>query len=158
MKYTFQISKKHNRSPEHQLYVSTLDAGPWNYSLPAVRTVNSFMERLPAPPGLAESSPPLHPLLLPRTHLQTAVASFLSTFPSSLGAKLLIWLPSAVPQMAMQACIPPCPHSAKPPWISTNSTCPVLSQAKSQTRERTRRTRWKIPQRANRVGLLQYCM
>lgn len=131
---------------ENQLHISSLDAGPWSYSLPAVRTVNSCMESLQAPPGPAESSPLLPLSLLPRIHPQTVGASSPSTSPSSLGAKLLTWLPSAVPQMAMQACTHLCPHSARPPWTSINSTCPALSQAKSLMRERIRRTRWKIPQ------------
>lgn len=134
------------------MHISSLDAGPWSYSLPAVRTVNSCMESLPAPPGPAESS---HLLLLspsPRTHPQTAGASSPSTSPSSLGAKLLTWLPSAAPQTAMQACTHPCPLSARPPWISTNCMCPALSRTKSPMRERTRRTRWRIHPCANKVG------
>lgn len=137
------------------MYASTLGAGPWSYSLPAVKTVNSCMGSRPAPPGPAESSPPLLLWLSPRTHPQTDGASSPSTSPSSLGARLLTWLPSAALQMAMQACTPPCPHSARPPWTSTNSTCPALSQAKSPTRERTRRTRWRTPRCANKVGRLQ---
>lgn len=136
----------------NQMHISFLDAGPWSYSLPAVRTVNSCMESLPAPPGPAESSPPHLLSLLPRIHPQTAGASSPSTSPLSLGAKLLTWLPSAAPQMAMQACTQPCPHSARPPWTSTNCTCPALSRAKSLMRARTRKTKWKIPQRANKVG------
>lgn len=134
------------------MHIFSLDAGPWSYSLPAVRTVNSCMENLPAPPGPAESSPPLLLSLSPRIHPQTAGASSPSTSPSSLGAKLLTWLPSAAPQMAMQACTHPCPRSARPPWTSTNCTCPALSRAKSPMRERTRRTRWRIPQCPNKVG------
>lgn len=135
-----------------QMHISSLDAGPWSYSLPAVRTVNSCMESLPAPPGPAESSPPLLLSLSPRTHPQTDGASSPSTSPSSLGAKLLTWLPSAAPQTAMQACTHQCPRSARPPWTSINSTCPAPSRAKSQMRGRTRRTRSKIPQCANKVG------
>lgn len=134
------------------MLISSLDAGPWSYSLPAVRTVNFYMESLPAPPGPAESSP--HPLLSPspRIHPQTAGASSPSTSPSSLGAKLLTSLPSAAPQTAMQACTHPCHRSARPPWTSTNCMCPALSQAKSQTRERTRRTRRRTLRHPNKVG------
>lgn len=134
------------------MHISSLNAGPLSYSLPAVRTVNSCMESLPAPPGPAESSPPLLLSLSPRIHPRTAGASSPSTSPSSLGAKLLTWLPSAAPQMAMQACTHPCPRSARPPWTSTNCTCPALSRAKSLMRGRTRRTRWRIPQCPNKVG------
>lgn len=52
----------------------------------------------------------------------------------------------------MQACTHPCHPSARPPWTSTNCTCPVLSQAKSLTRERTRRTRRRTLRRPNKVG------
>lgn len=135
-----------------EVHISSLDAGPWSYSLPAVRTVNSCMESLPPPPGPAESSPHLLLSPSPRTHPQTAGASSPSTSPSSLGAKLLTWLPSAAPQMAMQACTHPCPHSARPLWISTNCMCPALLRAKSLMRERTRRTRWRIPPCPNKVG------
>lgn len=138
----------------HILHIS-LDAGPWSYSLPVVRTVNSCMESLPPPQGPAESSPHLLHLPLPRIHPQTAGASSPSTSPSSLGAKLLTWLPSAAPQMAMQACTHPCPHSARPPWTSTNCMCPALLQAKSQMRERTKRIRWRTPQCPNKVGQQQ---
>lgn len=134
------------------MHISSLDAGPWSYFSPAVRTVNSCMESPPAPPGPAESSPRLLPSLLPRIHPQTAGVSSPSTSPSSLGAKLLTWPPSAAPQMAMQACTHPCPHSARPPWISTNCMCQALSQAKSLMRERTKRIRWRRPQRLNKVG------
>ena len=120
--------------------------------MPAVRTINSCMESLPAPPGPAESSPPRLLLPLPRTHPPIDAESSLSTFPSSPGAKLLTWLPSAAPQMAMQACIPPCPHSVRPPWTLTNSTCPVLSRAKSLMKEMIRRTRQRIPLCVNKVG------
>lgn len=127
------------------MHLSSLDAGPWSCSLPAARTVNSCMESLPAPPGPAESSPPHLLSLSPRIHPQTAGASSPSTSLSSLGAKLLTLLPSAAHQMAMQACTHPCPHSARPPWTSTNCTCPALPRAKSLMREKTRRTRWRIP-------------
>ncbi len=133
------------------MHISSLHAGPWSCFLPAVRTVNSCMESLPAPPGPAESSPRLLLSLSPRIHPQTAGVSSPSTSPSSLGAKLLTWPPSAAPQMAMQACTRPCPHSARPPWISTNCTCPALSRAKSLMRERTRKIRWRIPQCLNKV-------
>lgn len=113
------------------------------------------MERLRALPEQAGSFPPLLLLLLPKTHPPTADASSLSTSPSSLGAKLLTWLPSAAPPMAMQACIPPCHHSARLPWTSTSCTCPARSQARSLMRERTRKTRWKTHQCANKVGQLQ---
>lgn len=128
---------------------------PWNCSLPATKTANSCTESHLAPPGLAESSPPRHLLLSPRTHLQTAAASSHSTFPSSPGAKLLTWLPLAAPQMAMQACIPLCPHSAKPHWTSTSFTCPALSPAKSPTRGRTRRKRWRTLLSASKVAWQQ---
>lgn len=136
------------------MFISTPAAGHWSYSLPAVKTVNFCMVSHPAPPGLAESSPPLLLSPLPRIPPLTAGASSLSISPSSPGAKLLTWLPLAAPQMAMQACTPPCPHSARPPWTSTNSTCPARSRAKSQMRERTGRKRWTIPHHANKVGYL----
>lgn len=135
-----------------EVHISSLDAGPWSYSLPAVRTVNSCMESLPPPPGPAESSPHLLLSPSPRTHPQTVGASSPSTSPSSLGAKLLTWLPSAAPQMAMQACTHPCPHSARPLWTSTNCMCPAQLRAKSLMRERTRRTRWRTPRCPNKVG------
>lgn len=134
------------------MFISSPDAGHWSYSLPAVKIINFFMASHPAPPGLAESSPPLLLSLLPRTHPPTAVASSLSISPSSLGAKLLTWLPLAAPQMAMQACIPPCLHSARPPWTSTNCMCPAQSRAKSLMREKIRRKRWTTPRHANKVG------
>lgn len=137
------------------MHISSLDVGPWSYSLPAVRTVNSCMESLPAPPGPAESSPHRLLLLLPRIHLQTGGASSHWTSPSSPGAKLLTWLPWVAPQMAMQACTHQCPHSARPPWTSTNCTCPVLSQAKSLMMGRTRRTRWRTHQQPNKVNQQQ---
>lgn len=129
-----------------------LDAGPWSCSLPAVRIVNSYTGSLPALPGLAESFPPLLLWPSPRTHPPTAAASSPSTSPSSLGAKLLTWLPSAAPQTAMQACTPPCPHSARPRWTSTSSMCLAPSLARSLMRARTKRTRWRTPQCANKVG------
>lgn len=110
------------------------------------------MESLPAPPEPPGSSPPHLLSLLPRIYPQIAGGSSPSTSPSSLGAKLLTWLPSAAPPMAMQACTHPSPHSARPAWTSTNCTCPVPSLAKSLMRERTRRTRWRIHQWANKVG------
>lgn len=146
------IKKAHFPVSLLDMHVSALDAGPWSYSLPAVRTVNSSMESLPPPQGPAESSPRLLLLPSPRTHPQTAGASSPSTSPSSLGAKLLTWLPSAALQTAMQACTHPCPHSARPPWTSTNCTCPALFQAKSLMRGRTRRTRQRIPLCPNKVG------
>lgn len=127
------------------MHVSALVAGPWSYFLPAVRTVNSSMESLPPPQGPAESSPHLLLSPSPRTHPQTAGASSPSTSPSLLGAKLLTWLPSAAPQMAMQACTHPCPHSARPLWTSTNCMCRAPLQAKSLMRGRTRKTRQRIP-------------
>lgn len=134
------------------MHISSPDAGPLSCSSPAVRTVNSCMESLPAPPGPAESSPPRLLWLSPKIPPQTAGASSPSTSPSSLGAKLLTWLPSAAPQTAMQACTRPCPRSARPPWTSINFMCPAPSRAKSLTRERTRKTRWMIPLCANKVG------
>lgn len=136
------------------MHISSLHAGPWSYFLQAVRTANSCMESLPAPPGQAGSSPLLLLSLSPRIHPQTAGESSPSTSPSSLGAKLLTWLPSAAPQMAMQACIHPCLHSARPPWTLTNCTCPAQSPAKSLMRERTRGIRWKRLQCLNKVGQL----
>lgn len=130
---------------------NSLAAGPWSCSLPAVKTVNSCMGSLPALPGPAESFPPLPLWRLPRTHPPTGAASSPSTSPSSLGAKLLTLLPSAAPQMAMQACTPLCPHSARPRWTSTSSMCPALSLARSLMRARTKRTRWRTRPRANKV-------
>lgn len=134
---------------------ANFNTDPWSYSLPAVRTTNFYMERLQVLPEQAGSFRPLLLLLWPRTHLPTADASCHSTSPSSLGAKLLTWLPSAAPQMAMQACIPPCRRSAKPPWTSTSFTCPARSQARSLMRGKTRRTRWKTHQCVSKVGKLR---
>lgn len=134
------------------MHIFLSSAGPWSYSLQAARTANSCMETHPAPPGPVGSSRLLHLWLLPRTHPQIAGANSLSISPSSPGAKLLTLLPSAAPQMAMQACTPPCPHSARPPWTSTNSMCPVQSQAKYPMRVKTRRTRRRRPPCANKVG------
>lgn len=130
--------------PLVDMHVSSIVPGHWSYSLPAVKTVNCCMESPQAPPEPAGSSP--HPLLSPspKTHPQTVDASCPSTSPSSPGAKLSTWLPSAAPPTAMQACTPPCPPSARPPWTSTNCMCQVRLRARSQTRERTRRTRWRI--------------
>lgn len=136
--------------PTSHVY-NSLAAGPWSCSLPAVKTVNSCMGRLPALPGPAESFPPLLLWRLPRTRPPTGAASSPSTSPSSPGAKLLTWLPSAAPQMAMQACTPQCPHSARPRWTSTSSTCPALSRARSPMRARTKGTRWRKHPRANKV-------
>lgn len=127
-----------------EMHISSIVAGHWSYSLPAVRTVNCCMESPQPPLEPAESSP--HPLLSPspKTHPQTVGASCPSTSPSSLGAKLSTWPPSAAPPMAMQACTPPCPPSARPLWTSTNCMCQVQLRARSQMRERTGRTRWRI--------------
>lgn len=127
-----------------ETHISSVVPGHWSYSLPAVRTVNCCMESPQAPLEPAESSP--HPLLSPspKTHPQTVGASCPSTSPSSLGAKLSTWPPSAAPPMAMQACTPPCPPSARPPWTSTSCMCQVQLRARSQMRERTGRTRWRI--------------
>lgn len=135
-----------------EIHTFSIVSGLWSYSSPAVRTVNCCTESPPPPPEPAESSP--RPLLSPspKTHPQTAGASSPSTSPSSLGAKLLTWPPSAAPPMAMQACTPPCPPSAKPPWTSTNCTCQVRSRARSQMRERTGRTRWRILQCPSKVN------
>lgn len=137
--------------PLVEMHMSSIVSGPWSCSLPAVRTANCCMENPRTPPEPAESSP--LPLLWPspKTHPQTAGASSPSTSPSSLGAKLLTWPPSAAPPMAMQACTPPCPPSARPAWTSTNCTCRVPSRARSPTRERTRRTRWRMPQCPSKV-------
>lgn len=123
--------------------VSSTVPGHWSYSLPAARTVNCCMESPQPPPGPAGSSP--HPLLSPspRTHPRTVGASCPSTSPSSLGAKLSTWPHSAAPPTAMQTCTPPCPPSARPPWTSTNCMCQAQLRARSQTRERTGRTRWR---------------
>lgn len=129
------------------------NAGPWSCSLPAVKTINCCSA---SPPPLRGRAGSFRRLLLspsPRTPPQTAGASFPSTSPSSLGAKLLTWLPSAAPQTAMQACTRPCPHSARPPWTSTSCTCPARSPARSKTRARaTRRTGQKTAQFPNKVG------
>lgn len=136
-----------------EINVFRSDAGPWSYSLPAARTINSCSGSPPHPPGPAGSSRRLRPSPSPRTPPRTAGASSPSTSPSSPGAKLLTWLPSAAPQTAMQACTRPCPHSARPPWTSTSCTCPAPSPARSRTRARaTRRTRQKTAPRPNKVG------
>lgn len=158
-KHTARICQNVSRRNVHistaltEMNVFRSDAGPWSYSLPAARTINSCSGSPPPPPGPAGSSPRLRPSPSPRTPPRTAGASSPSTSPSSPGAKLLTWLPSAAPQTAMQACTRPCPHSARPPWTSTNCTCPAPSPARSRTRARaTRRTRQKTAPRPNKVG------
>lgn len=134
-----------------EMLISSIVPGHWSYSLPAVRTVNCCTESPQPPPEPAESSP--HPPLSPspKTPRQTVGASCPSTSPSSLGARLSTWPPSAAPPMAMQACTPPCPPSARPPWTSTNCMCQVQLRARSQMRERTGRTRWRILRRPSKV-------
>lgn len=136
----------------NEMHMCGCDAGPWSCSLQAVRITNSCTESRQAPQGPAGNSPPLLPWPLRRTLLRTDGASSPSTSPSSPGAKLSTWLPWAAPPMAMQACTPPCPHSARPPWISTNYTCPARLPAKYPMRERTRKTRWRRPRCANKVN------
>lgn len=99
------------------------------------RTANSCMASHPRRRVPAASSPPLLLSPSPRRPRPTVVASFHSTSPSSQGAKPWTWLHSAVPLMAMQACIPPCHPSVRPPLTSTSSMCPAPWPAKSQTRE-----------------------
>lgn len=135
-----------------EMHASSIVSDLWSYSLPAVRTVNCCTESLQPPPEPAESSPRHLLSPSPKTLPRTAGASCLSTSPSSLGAKLSTWPPSAAPPMAMQACTPPCPPSAKPPWTSTNCTCQVRLRARSQMRERTGRTRWRMLQRPSKVN------
>lgn len=145
--------KAHISAAFTKIYASRSVAGPWSYFLPAVRTTSSCSGSPRRPPGPAGSSHRLPLWPSPRTPPRTAGASSPSTSPSSPGAKLLTWLPSAAPQTAMQACTRPCPHSARPPWTSTNCTCPPPSPARSRTRAKaTRRTRQKTAQCPNKVG------
>lgn len=134
--------------------LSLPDADPWSCSSPAVRTINSYMGSHPNPPGPAVSSLP--PLLWPspRHRPPTAGVNSHSTSPSSLGERLWTWPPSAAPPMAMQACTPPCPPSARPHWTSTSYMSPVPSPARSLLRERARRTRQRRPLCLNKVSQL----